>query len=75
MIESIAQEFKNNQCFLLATHVNPDGDAIGSLMAMGLCLERMNKGTTLYNESLIPDVYRYLPRVDRVVGHLPEDAF
>ena len=64
----------NSRSILLTTHTNPDGDAIGSLIAMGLCLDRMKKVTTLYNESPIPDVYRYLPSVDRVVDHLPDNA-
>jgi len=57
---------KSNHLFL-ATHANPDGDAIGSLIAMGLCLEALNKRITLYNESSIPAVYRFLPFSDRIV--------
>jgi len=55
---------------LLASHENPDGDAIGSLLALGLALEALKKKTTLYNPSAIPAVYRFLPSVRRVVKHL-----
>jgi phosphoesterase RecJ-like protein len=55
---------------LLATHTNPDGDAIGSLIAMGLALETLSKRITLYNENHLPAVYRFLPAVDRVVEQL-----
>lgn len=58
---------KNSSHVLLASHTNPDGDAIGSLVAMGLALSALGKQTTLYNESPIPAVYRYLPAVEHVV--------
>lgn len=55
---------------LVVTHMNPDGDAIGSLIAMGLSLERINRKVTLYNESPIPAVYRFLPAAHRVVNEI-----
>ena len=55
---------------MLASHSNPDGDAIGSLLALGLYLAGMEKTVTLYNESPIPAVYRFLPAVDRVTRRL-----
>lgn len=61
---------------LLATHKNPDGDAIGSLLAMGAALEHLGKRVVMYNESPIPAVYRFLPSVDRIVrGALPAGGF
>jgi len=70
MMNRIIRHLKNSNHLLLATHNNPDGDAIGSLIAMGLSLEVLNKRITLYNESPLPAVYRFLPSVDRVVGRL-----
>jgi phosphoesterase RecJ-like protein len=55
---------------LLASHENPDGDAIGSLLAMGLALDSLKKKTVLYKASPIPAVYRFLPSVKRVVRYL-----
>jgi phosphoesterase RecJ-like protein len=55
---------------LVVSHAHPDGDAIGSLMAMGLSLEALNKKITLYCESPIPAVYRFLPAVHRVVNKI-----
>lgn len=40
------------------------------MIAMGLAVAAMGKQTTLYNESPIPAVYRYLPVVDLVVNRL-----
>jgi len=75
-MNQIIQQLKNSRTVLLASHENPDGDAIGSLLALGLSLESLNKKTTLYNPSPIPAVYRFLPSVKRVVKHLRKgDAF
>jgi len=43
LIEAIAKELRDNKRFLLTTHVNPDGDAIGSLGALALVLEDLGK--------------------------------
>ena len=69
-MNSIIQQFNNSHRILVVTHANPDGDAIGSLIAMGLSLEALNKKITLYCESLIPAVYRFLPGVHRVVNKI-----
>jgi len=63
----IIHQFNNSNKILVVTHAHPDGDAIGSLIALGLSLETLNKKITLYCESPIPAVYRFLPAVHRVV--------
>lgn len=56
---------KSNNIFL-ATHMHPDGDAIGSLIGMGLALEQLKRKITLYNESPLPAVYQFLPSIHRI---------
>jgi phosphoesterase RecJ-like protein len=51
---------------LIASHIQPDGDALGSLIAMGLTVQSLGKQVTLYNESPIPAVYGFLPCLDRI---------
>ena len=68
MIATIAQELKNNERFLLATHVNPDGDAIGSLGALALVLEGMGKQVVAYCQDEVPEFLRFLPYADRQFG-------
>lgn len=50
----------------MASHVNPDGDAVGALLALSLALKSMNKGVCVYNQSAIPAVYRFLPSVSTI---------
>ena len=66
----IITQLRNSHHVLVVTHNNPDGDAIGSLIALGLSLDALNKKATLYNQTPIPAVYRFLPSVNRVVRHI-----
>ena len=70
MIATIAQELKNNERFLMATHVNPDGDAIGSLGALALVLEGMGKQVVAYCQDEVPEFLRFLPYSDRIVREI-----
>jgi phosphoesterase RecJ-like protein len=69
-MDQIIQQLKNSQYVLVASHANPDGDAVGSLIAMGRLLDEINKRSVLYNESPIPAVYRFLPGVGRVMRNI-----
>jgi len=71
MIATIAREFKSKQRFLLATHVNPDGDAIGSLGALALVLEGMGKQVLAFCQDEVPRFLQFLPYSDRIVREIP----
>jgi phosphoesterase RecJ-like protein len=62
-MDRIIQQLTISRNVFIASHENPDGDAIGSLLAMGLALSALGKRTILYNVSQIPAVYRFLPSV------------
>lgn len=69
-MEKIIAQIKKSDHLLITSHAEPDGDAVGSLIALGLAIGKLNVKTTLYNESLIPAVYRFLPSVERIVRHI-----
>ncbi|RUA02371.1 MAG: bifunctional oligoribonuclease/PAP phosphatase NrnA [Deltaproteobacteria bacterium] len=71
-MKRIIDKLSDSRRILVATHVNPDGDAIGSLLAMGMALESAGKDVVMYNESPIPTPYRFLYGIDQVVHH-PEE--
>ncbi|HOD67705.1 MAG TPA: bifunctional oligoribonuclease/PAP phosphatase NrnA [candidate division Zixibacteria bacterium] len=60
---------------LVVAHVEPDGDAIGSLLACGACLRNLGKETVLVRESEIPSKYRFLRGAGEIrpVDALPVD--
>ena len=53
---------------LLCTHIAPDGDAIGSTLAMGMALKTLGKQVTLCCADAVPGVYRFLPMADEFVN-------
>ena len=66
----IINQIKKSKKILVTSHSDPDGDAVSSLLAMGLTLSYLGKKTTLYNYSPIPAVYRFLPSVERIIDHI-----
>jgi phosphoesterase RecJ-like protein len=73
-MKRIIQQLNECQCALLASHAVPDGDAIGSLLALGCALTTMGKHVVMHNASPIPAVYRFLPMVERIATELPKGA-
>ncbi len=53
--------------FVLTSHARPDGDAIGSVLAMGLILDQIGATSELVLADPIPAVYRTLPGVERIL--------
>ncbi len=71
-MKKIIQLLTNSKRVLLASHANPDGDAIGGLLAMGIALEHQGCEVVLFNESTIPAVYQFLPAVAKIQHTLPD---
>ena len=67
LIEAIRQLISPAQRILLITHVAPDGDAIGSLLAMGEMLRAQGKVVILACEDPVPANYAWLPGSAEVV--------
>ena len=77
-IEAILKVIREGEKFLVCSHSRPDGDAVGSVLAMGMLLELMGKRADLVTADRIPAVYRKLPRADSIRTvmrvHGPYDA-
>ncbi|MFZ5571949.1 MAG: DHH family phosphoesterase [Thermodesulfobacteriota bacterium] len=69
-MDQIIQHLDQSRRVLVTSHIQPDGDALGSQLAMGLALTARNKTVTFFNETETPRMYCFLPAVDRVVHHL-----
>jgi len=54
----------------LITHLNPDGDAIGSLLACSVYLKERNRSVTAYMRDPLPENFLFLPGVDLLVHDL-----
>ncbi len=72
-IREVVSEILNNERFMVATHVRPDGDAIGSLLAMKLILQRMGKKVDAYSQDSFTPEFDFLPGA-REVNNKPFDS-
>ena len=67
---------RRNSRFVLTTHVRPDGDALGSILALGGTLERLGKNVRYTVASSIPPRYGFLDPARKVVPfHPPGTAY
>ena len=58
----------------IVSHVNPDGDTLGCLLALGLALMQKEKKVTLLCQDTVPTRYQYLPGSELVVSQSREKA-
>jgi phosphoesterase RecJ-like protein len=72
MISKIAEYIKKNDRFLILTHVNPDGDALGSGAALGFILRATGKKADFYLPSPPPDKYSNILKGLFITGSLPD---
>jgi bifunctional oligoribonuclease and PAP phosphatase NrnA len=60
-LAEIASILREKQSFVVLSHVRPDGDAIGSTLAVGLALRALGKTVRMLNEDAVPETLRFLP--------------
>ena len=60
---------------VLACHINPDGDAIGSLLALGLTLETLGKDVTFLSADGVPPTLAFLPGSAKIVTETARRGF
>src|SRR5438270_1654595 len=64
------------QRFLLTTHVRPDGDGLGSMLALADALENRGKTVRMVITSKLPPRYDFLPSIGRIERFAPPgDAY
>lgn len=73
MINRILQLIEQSQTILIAAHGNPDGDAIGSTLALANALQEMGKDVLAYNQDRAPLEYSFLPGYASVVDKIDSD--
>lgn len=61
---------KKEDNFLIATHIDPEPDAIGSSLALSEALEGLGKKIVLYDRDNIPEIYRFLPGYEKFINSL-----
>ncbi|MDQ1257899.1 MAG: bifunctional oligoribonuclease and phosphatase NrnA, partial [Candidatus Hydrogenedentes bacterium] len=68
-LADIVAELRAADRFLVTSHLNPDGDAIGSTLALGYLLEALGKtGVTCMNQDPVPRILQWIAGADRLAS-------
>ncbi len=70
-LQKAAALIASHSALWLAAHLRPDGDTLGSLLALGLALEKAGKKIAFLCSDPVPENYRFLPGADRISPDLP----
>ena len=77
-MHAILAALQEGERFLVCSHSRPDGDAVGSMLAMGMLLRQMGKRADIVAADRVPAVYRELPGAEAIRHvmrvHGPYDA-
>ena len=74
-LKAIADALRQHDRFLVVTHENPDGDALGSMLAASLALRQLGKDAVMYlpGGMPLPREYAFMP-LDDLAREAPADA-
>jgi bifunctional oligoribonuclease and PAP phosphatase NrnA len=74
-LQAVAETLRAHDRFLVVTHENPDGDALGSLLATTLALRSLGKDVEmlLCGQGAVPREYAFM-QLDGLLRELPADA-
>ncbi len=73
--DEIIKILKEKKRILIGSHINPDGDALGSTAALGIALAKMGKELVLYNRDGVPATLAFLPNSNLIVREIPDMPF
>ncbi len=72
MLKKINDLIAAHSSFLITTHESPDGDAIGSSLALANYLVELGKDVTIHTCDCVPEIYQFLPMADAITTSLPD---
>jgi bifunctional oligoribonuclease and PAP phosphatase NrnA len=75
LIARVHEKLLGARAILVVSHIDPDGDALGTQLAFGQYLKECGKTVYLVRDSEVPEKYRFLPDVASIVlaGSLPDN--
>ncbi|NQT28961.1 MAG: bifunctional oligoribonuclease/PAP phosphatase NrnA [Candidatus Saganbacteria bacterium] len=70
-LSAIKKAVKRARTALIVSHIDPDGDSIGSMIALFIILSRLGLKVSLYSQDGVPRIYNFLPDVSEVKNKVP----
>lgn len=65
-LKQVVQCIRKHKNFLITSHTNLEGDALGSELAFYRLIKALGKQATIVNADAIPSVYKFLPGINRI---------
>ncbi|MBD3246460.1 MAG: hypothetical protein GF333_05555 [Candidatus Omnitrophica bacterium] len=72
-IKKVIETIRHNKSFLITAHMNLEGDALGSVLAMYLLLKKLRKKAVVCNNDPTPQIYSFLPHSRKIRNSLEDD--
>ena len=71
--ETVKRAIGRFEKFLISSHINPEGDAIGSQIAMSSLLKRLGKKVVSVNDNPVPHTLRFMKGSEDILKEMPRD--
>ncbi len=65
-LKQIAELLARNDNFVITAHIHPDGDSLGSMLALNSYLLSLEKNVQMILDDDIPDLYKFLPGIQNI---------
>jgi phosphoesterase RecJ-like protein len=72
-VGEVVNELRRRSSFVMVSHVKPDGDTLGSGLALGIALKKIGKRVAYFQQDSVPRNLRFLPDSDLVSATLAAD--
>ncbi|WP_422445727.1 DHH family phosphoesterase [Thermoanaerobacterium sp. DL9XJH110] len=66
-LDILSRIIRDNRTFIITSHIMPDGDSVGSLLALALALKKEGKIVFAVINDAIPEKYKFLPGSDDII--------
>ena len=72
-IKTAKTAIKKFNKFLISAHINPEGDSIGSQIALASLLRRIGKDVIILNDSPVPHVLQFMNGTENILKEMPRN--
>ncbi len=72
--ENLKDFIRREDRLLILSHINPEGDALGSSIALALSLQGAGKEVQVYNRDGVPGIYSFLPKAEIVSTSIDDSS-
>ncbi|KAF0134359.1 MAG: phosphoesterase RecJ domain-containing protein [Candidatus Saganbacteria bacterium] len=75
IIGEIKKLVLSSKTAIIASHIDPDGDTLGSMIGLAIILKRVGLDCVMYSQDGVPNTYKFLSHSDEVVNKAPKTEF